>query len=334
MRCTTGRSARGDARVLWARRMRRRALGRTGLQTTELGLGTWGLSGDAYGAVTEAESARVVERALQLGISLFETADSYAHGEVERRLAGLLPPAPATVVVTKVGTDREAVPPRKRFDPAYVAAAVERSAERLGRSTLDVVLLHNPSARAIAKGEATRVLRDLTAKGALRSWGVSVGDEETGRAALAEGAPVVEVAYNTFHRRTLRALLPEVKERGAGVLARSVLAHGLLCGHWSADKRFPEGDHRADRWTPDELRLRIRHLDALRPVVGNAVLTLRSGALRFVLEEPAVSCAVLGARSVVQLDQLVREAGREPPYLGEDKLAALARRLDDLRVEA
>lgn len=313
--------------------MRKRALGTTGLQVTELGLGTWGLAGEGYGPVSEAECARVVERAAQLGVSLFETADSYAHGELERRLARLLPPSPGTVIVTKVGTDRESIPPRKRFDREYVAAAVERSAERLGRPRLDVVLLHNPSARAIARGEATQALRDLAAKGSIRTWGVSVGDEETGRAALAEGAPVLEVAFNVFHRRTLGPLLEGVRERGAGVLARSVLAHGLLCGHWAADKRFPDGDHRAERWSSDELRLRTRHLDALRPVVGNSVLTLRAGALRFVLAETAVSSAVLGPRSVVQLDQLVREAGREPPYLDPEKLGALVRRLEDMRVE-
>ena len=66
--------------------MRRRPLGNTGMKVTELCLGTWGLSGDGYGPVNEAEQDRVIDRARALGIRLFETADSYAHGAMERRL--------------------------------------------------------------------------------------------------------------------------------------------------------------------------------------------------------------------------------------------------------
>jgi aryl-alcohol dehydrogenase-like predicted oxidoreductase len=118
------------------------------------------------------------------------------------------------------------------------------------------------------------------------------------------------------------------------VLAHSVLAYGLLCGHWAPDKEFPEGDHRSERWTIDEFRRRLRQLDALRPVVGGAVLTLRAGALRYVLSTPAVSSAVIGPRNTLQLDQLVREAGKEPPYLSDQQLTALAARLRDAGVES
>jgi len=112
-----------------------------------------------------------------------------------------------------------------------------------------------------------------------------------------------------------------------------VLAHGLLTGYWSMHKDFAEGDHRAERWTPDDLRRRSRDLQAIRVMVGGEVYTMRGAALRWVLSNDDVSAAVLGPRSGVQLDQLVREAGKGPPYLADDKLEKFAARLEALGVQ-
>lgn len=315
--------------------MRRRPLGKTGLSVSELALGTWGLSGDGYGAVPEAEQDKVIERAVALGITLFETADSYGLGAMERRLGERLPKDEGTTrVVTKLGTDRAASPPRKLFTASYLREAFAQSAERLKRDVLDVVLLHNPSLAAIERGEATDALAELKTNGKLRAWGVSAGSAEVARAAIARGAEVISLAYNVFSTKDLAEIEELVREKDVGVLAHSALAYGLLCGHWPPDKRFADDDHRSERWTSDELRRRVRHLDALRPTVGGKVLTLRAAALRFVLANSLVSSVVLGPRSTLQLDQLVREAGRAPPYLSEDALTALRARLSDVGADA
>jgi aryl-alcohol dehydrogenase-like predicted oxidoreductase len=313
--------------------MRKRPLGDTGLSVSELALGTWGLSGDAYSTVSDTDQDRVIDRARALGITLFETADSYAHGAMEKRLGQRLGDDQAAQFATKVGTDREAMPPRKRFDAAFVRDAVARSSERLRRNVVDVVLLHNPSPGAVERGEATGALRELLESGRIGAWGVSAGSLEVARAALAQGAKVLELAHNAFHCRDVRELSAEIEQRGAGVLARSVLAHGLLCGQWPRDKNFAARDHRSERWTTDELRRRLRQLDALRPLVGGDVVSLRAGALRFVLSSASVSCAVLGPRTTLQLDVLVREAGRGPPYLSEESLIALRARLESVGIE-
>jgi len=314
--------------------MRRRDLGGTDLRPTELALGTWGLCGDGYGPVPEAEQDRVIERALTLGIRCFETAASYAGGAMERRLGRLLAGVPEACVVTKLGTDREGSPPRKRFEADYLARAFDESAERLGRSTLDVVLLHHPALATVERGEATGTLTGLQQGGRVRCWGVSAGSAEIARAALARGASVVSIALNAFNSAVARALEDDLAAARAGLLAHSPLAYGLLAGLWGADRVFPTGDHRAERWTPEELRLRFRQLDALRPLVRGEVATLRGAALRWVLAQPAVTSVVLGPRSVGQLDQLVREAGRGPPYLEPAQLTALAARLRDVGVDA
>lgn len=310
--------------------MRSRLLGTTGLEVSELSLGTWGLSGDAYGSVTDAEQDKVIDRAKALGITLFDTADTYAHGGMQKRLGERLPADSGTHIVTKIGTDRDADPARKCFKPQFLRDAFHRCQDQIGRDPLDIVLLHNPSLSAVESGEATDVLQEFVSAGKLRAWGVSLGSAETGKAAVAKGAQVLELAYNVLHSTELRELTEVITEKKVGVLARSVLSYGLLCGHWPPHKTFPGVDHRSQRWTADELRRRVSQLDAVRSLVGGPVLTMRAGALRFVLANDLISSAVLGPKNIIQLDQLVREAGREPPYLSDEKLTKLATRLRDV----
>jgi aryl-alcohol dehydrogenase-like predicted oxidoreductase len=312
--------------------MRKRPLGNTGLSVSELGLGTWGLSGDGYAPVPDSEQDAVIDRALALGVTLFDTADSYGKGAMEKKLGERLKDKDSAVIVTKLGTDREATPPRKCFTPAFVRESFERSRERLQREVVDVVLLHNPSERTIERGEAAAVLAEFKTKGSLRAWGVSVGSTATAREAVKQGAEVLELAYNAFHSRALRELDAEITEKAVGVLARSVLAHGLLCGQWPTNKEFGSGDHRAERWTSDDLKRRISQLNALRPCVVGSVTSLRATALRFVLANERVSSAVLGPRGALQLDQLLRDAGKEPPYLSPESLSALDLRLANVGV--
>jgi aryl-alcohol dehydrogenase-like predicted oxidoreductase len=312
--------------------MRHRRLGRTGLEVSELALGTWGLSGDAYGPTSEAEQDRVIDRARAVGITLFDTADCYGSGEMERRLGRRLQKDDRALIITKIGTDRDSSPPRKRFDATFLERAFVKSQERLARTKLDIVLLHNPSAAALNRREASEACEKLVQSGQLSAWGVSVTTEEQARTAIECGAQVLELPYNAFYMEPLHHLSELIREKEVGVLARSVLAHGLLCGHWSYDKTFGDGDHRAERWTTEELRRRLAQLNALRPVVGGPVASLRAAALRYVLSNEQVSSAVLGPKSCIQLDQLVREAGKEPPYLATDKLSALSNRLRDVGV--
>ena len=314
--------------------MRHRRLSKTGLHVSELGLGTWGLSGDGYGPVPEVEQDRVIDRARALGITLFETADSYAGGQMEARLGRRVPDDGTAHIVTKLGTDRRTSLPRKRFDAEYLRDAFGRSRDRLRRNVVSVVLLHNPSATAVEGGEATGLLEELRQRGELVAWGVSAGSVPVAEAAIRQGAAVVQLACNALFCGDLLGLRGAVGTHDVGVLAHSVLAYGLLSGHWAADKDFAEGDHRQDRWTAESLRHRLRQLDALRPAVGGPVLTLRAAALRYVLCQEHVSCAVLGPRSTLQLDQLVREAGKEPPYLPEDTLTALRTRLRQAGADA
>jgi aryl-alcohol dehydrogenase-like predicted oxidoreductase len=298
-----------------------------------MALGTWGLSGDAYGPVDEREQERVVTRALEMGVSLVDTADAYGAGRMERLLGQALRERGDVVVVTKGGTDRATSPARKRFDGPYLRQRVEASLRRLMRERVDVYLLHNPSVAAIEAGEAIETLLDLKRQGKIGHWGVSAGDVASGRAALRRGAEVIELPYNLVHATDLHRLAGEIMVSGAGVLARSTLSYGLLAGAWDHGKQFPEGDHRAERWTTAEVERRIEQLASIRFLVHGDVPTMRAAAVRFVLANNIVSCAVLGPRNVEQLEDIVREVGMGPIYLSDEDLMRVPRVLQAVGIE-
>jgi len=314
--------------------MRRRPLGKTGLEVTELALGTWGLSGEAYGPVPLEEALRTLVRAQVMGITLFETSASYAHGALETALGKVLADKDDVVVVTKLGTNRTIDPPEKCFDPDFLRKAAQTSRERIGKSPKLVALLHNPTRATVEAGPATSEMVALVKDGVIDSWGVSGDDEGVIGAAIAAEAPVVSMSYNILKVQPLRALAERLREAGTGVLVHSVLAYGLLAGRWTGVREFRSGDHRRDRFPGNSVKKRIRHLDAVRPLVSGDVPTIRAAAVRFALAGEQVSSVVLGPKGSAQLDQLLRESSSvEPPYLTKPKLEALEQRLIALEVE-
>lgn len=301
--------------------MRKRQLGRTGLSVSELALGTWGLSGDAYGPVSGDEADRVIDRAVALGVTLFDTSDAYGDGEMQRKLGKRLPQK-TTLVVNKIGTNLDGYP-QKQFDREYLFMAFEKGQERLRRDCVDIVLLHNPSLATMKDDAPFALLESLKSRALIKAWGVSAGSKAVAEAALERKAEVLEMTYNCFFHQDVRNLALRLRTDGVGLLAHSVLSYGLLVGAWTEEREFYPPDHRAERWNVDEYKRRIEQLGALRAVVGGPAPTLRSVALRFVLENERVSAAVLGPRNVQQLDQLIRDAGRMPPYLSAATMAKL-----------
>jgi aryl-alcohol dehydrogenase-like predicted oxidoreductase len=307
--------------------VRKRPLGKTGLFVSEMGLGTWGLAGESYGPVDEKDAEKVVRRCLDMGIDLVDTADAYGAGRMEALLGRVLKGRRNVVVVTKGGTDRTSDPPRKRFDRDYLKDAVGRSLKRLGRDRIDVYLLHNPSLDALGGGDCVETMEELKKKGDVAHWGVSAGSDEIARLAIDKGAEVIEIAYNLVQCVDLHRIAGDVIVDRVGVLAHSVLDYGLLAGDWSKDREFPEGDHRASRWTKLELERRVEQVESMRYLVKDDVRTMRAAAVRFVLANTVVSSAILGPRTVEQAEQLVREAGGVLRYLPDDAIASLPRAL-------
>jgi len=311
--------------------MRTRRLGKTGLQVSEIGFGGWAVGGNAwgnsYGDTDDSVSRAAIRRALELGVTLFDTADVYGHGHSEALLGEALAewPGPPPVVVTKGGINfyRKDDTLEPDWTPLALAHAVQQSLTRLRREALDVFLLMNPPVEDLDRFRVWETLDALRRAGKIRFYGVSVAEPEDGVWLLKNNLPldVLEVGYSLFYQGATTELLPLARKRKVGVLAREPLANGFLAGKYGPDARFPEGDIRAA--LPPEyvaaMAQAAARLDFLR---RDAARTAAQAALRFVLDDPAVACVVAGAKTAAQVAENVGAADVPPVDAAERERVA------------
>jgi aryl-alcohol dehydrogenase-like predicted oxidoreductase len=281
-----------------------RALGGTGQTVSALGLGTWAMGGDEWGASDDQQSLEVLRAALAEGVTLFDTADVYGSGHSEELVGEAIRPGDDALVVTKVGWDIYAEPrvvggSRRIYDRDYIEHAFAESCRRLARSTVDIYLLHNPSAQDVSQSEGLSTLRDIQARGGARWIGASVGNEDDARAVIEAGVDVVELPLNVV-RNWACGILALAHERGTAVLAREPLERGLLTGKYASGQQFPEGDHRNDKGA-DWLDAGLEHAERVRQVAEQLDRSMAAVAIGYPLSYPEVASTLCGARSVEQL---------------------------------
>jgi len=304
--------------------VRQRPLGETGFRVSEVGLGTWGMTGEAYGVAPDETCRKVIDKALDLGVTLIDTSDSYGRGSVERLLGDTLKGKRNGVVLSvRVGNDFYRSVVRKNFAPAYLRWAVEQSLRRLRTDFLDVVLLHNPSLDSMRRGVCFEACKQLVEAGKARTWGVSAARIDEARVAVEAGAEVVQVPYNLLHHEVANAVASDLPRPRPGLLVHSPLEYGILAGGILATTRFGDRDHRRRRYTREELRQRALTVGRLRFLVHGDVKTLAEAALRFCLANQMVSAAIVGTLDPVHLEQDCA-ASVEPPLLPEPDLSRLA----------
>jgi aryl-alcohol dehydrogenase-like predicted oxidoreductase len=316
--------------------MRTRSLGRSGIEVGEIGLGTWGLSGEGYGPIEASVARATVEAALEAGVTFIETAAAYGEGGALEGMLGEVARAHGrdkVFLCVRIGVDREAPGgPRKRFDYDAVMTQAQRTLKRLGVEQVDALVLHNPQIRTIKQGDAVAALKTLQHDGLVRLIGVSAGSQTIGRLALNAGIDLLELPYNMLHPKLLHSLAGEIATSGAGVIARSPLAYGVLAGSWGADRKFAEGDHRNDRWTTEDLARRVQQREATKGMVHGAIKSVRELALRYVLANGLVSVVVPGARTPEQARENAAAAD-ELPYLPDEDLSNIGELLRNEGVE-
>lgn len=300
-----------------------RKLGSTGWRVAEVSFGAWAIGAD-WGPVSDEESLKTLNRAVDLGINFFDTADVYGDGRSEQLLARLKRERPDAeiIIATKAG---------RRLDPHVASgynrenltAFVERSLRNLETETLDLVQLHCPPTEVYYMPETFGVLDDLMAQGKIRYYGVSVEKvEEALKAIEYPNVKTVQIIFNMFRHRPSDLFFREAKARQIGVLARVPLASGLLTGKMSRQTSFPENDHRNynregeafDRGetfagVDFETGLKaVEEIEAVKP----AGMTMAQFALRWILMFDAVSCAIPGAKRVEQVEDNAAAADLPP----------------------
>lgn len=308
-----------------------RLLGATDVRVSEIALGCWGLASHAYGKPDPAAFEQTVRAALEAGVTTFDIAPLWSalgagQGVGEAELARALgEELLSTVLIGRVGQSLVEERVQVQFDAPAILRDVEQSLTRLGRNTLDVLLLHGPTEKDLASDAYQKAVGYLLSSGMIRCWGASVGSVAAARLAVEHGAQVLCLVHNLVHHETLDALEPFLTERGVGVLARTPLLYGTLSGdaqqgRFAATHRFAQDDHRSQRWSPDAWARRAAEIDRLRFLVTGDVPDLATAALRYTLSSPLVGAALVGARSAEQIRHAAR-ASRTPPYLPPEHVA-------------
>ncbi len=302
--------------------MRYRPFGRTGLQVSVVGFGCWPMAGDRYGAIEDDEAVKAIHRALDLGVNCVDTAPAYGAGHSEEVVARALAGRRKEVIlVTKCGVR---VPPPGQPGPLRDASRtnilheVDASLKRLRTDWVDVLLVHWPDPGTPFE-ESMRALEEVVASGRARFVGVS---NFTG-AMLAEcmrtrRVDVSQVGYHMLDRRQEQETFPYCAGNGIGVMGYGSLGHGLLTGAFTATTTFEAGrDWRAGGvafgqpiFRGDNLKTNVGVVERLRREVAEPRgVPLSQIVLAWVLANPAISTALVGARTPAEVD--ANDAGTE-----------------------
>lgn len=224
-------------------------LGRTGLQVPAQGLGCMGMS-HAYGPADVAECQAVLGRALDLGITFWDTADFYGHGDNERLLAPLLRTARDRVVIaSKFGLALPGDTPdpsarRVRGDAAYVHAACDASLRRLGIDCIDLYYLHRVDV-SVPLEETVGAMAELVQAGKVRHLGLSeVTASELRRACTVHPIAAVQSEWSLWSRDVEDSVIPACRELGVGFVPYSPLGRGFLTGQLPSIDTLSDKDYR------------------------------------------------------------------------------------------
>jgi aryl-alcohol dehydrogenase-like predicted oxidoreductase len=280
------------------------------LEVSRIGLGTWAIGGWMWGGSDEAEALRTIHTAVDLGITLIDTAPVYGFGASEEIVGKALSQGgirDRVVLATKVGLQWSDGKVWRNSSRHRIMKEIDDSLRRLGTDRIDLYQVHWPDP-AVPIEETAAAMQELLQAGKVRALGVSNYDpDELHRFAGAAPLHAHQPPYNLFERGIEADVLPAGRELGLATLAYGALCRGLLSGKITSETSFRGDDlRRSDPKFQQDRRPQyleaVARLDALaRERYGKPVLSL---AVRWLLDRPGVTVALWGARRPDQLDAL------------------------------
>jgi aryl-alcohol dehydrogenase-like predicted oxidoreductase len=287
--------------------MEQRILGRTATPISAIGLGTWQLGAD-WGEVDESHALATLAAAVDAGVNFFDTADVYGDGRSERVIGAFLrtTAGAGVTVATKMGR-------RVALDPALYTldnfrAWTDRSRANLGVDTLDLVQLHCPPTAVYSSDAVFDALDTLVQEKRVAAYGVSVETCAEALTAIARpGTASVQIIFNMLRLKPLAEVFPAAQAAGVGIVVRVPLASGLLSGKYDENTQFAASDHRnynrhgekfdvGETFSGVDYDAGLAFVRRIAPLVPDGVTTAQF-ALRWILDHPAVSVVIPGARS-------------------------------------
>ncbi len=276
-----------------------RELGDTGVLVSEVGMGCNRL-GESY--APEEHWVNLVRRAVDLGVNVFDTSESYGWGRSEEMLGKALEGREDVLIATKMCRVREIG--EHDFSSQRMMARVEGSLRRLRRDVIDIYQLHSPTREAMERYDWAEGMAMLKRQGKIRFAAVAVRSEADAIWLMENDlVDVLQITYNVFHIEPETGLFDLAKEKGVGVLCRMPLARGVLTGKFEPDQEVEDG-HRA-LLDGDRMWDNIRRAEDLRSIAEGFPGGMTRMALQFSLTPEAVSAIIPGARTVSQLEENV-----------------------------
>lgn len=282
------------------------------LSVSEIGLGCMGMS-EFYGPTDDAQSLATLERAFELGVTHYDTADMYGGGHNESLLARFLAGKRDRVVfATKFGIVRQPGEYARRIDtsPAYVAQACDASLKRLGVETIDLYYAHrlNPD---IPVEETVGAMADLVKAGKVRALGLSEVSAATLRRAHAvHPIAAVQSEYSLWTRDMENAVLPACRELGISLVAYAPLGRGMLTGAVSSPDQFAENDFRrvAPRFAGDNFDRNLALVEQVKALATRKGCTPGQVALAWLLAQGPEILPIPGTKRIKYLEENVGAA--------------------------
>jgi aryl-alcohol dehydrogenase-like predicted oxidoreductase len=308
----------------------------TQITVSAVGFGLWTTATGWWGQMSDDDAVALLREALDLGVTLFDAADTYGNGRSEEQLAKAFADRRDRVVYsTKFGYDfynyaaerkgQSEIP--QDFSPGYVRFALEQSLRRLGTDVIDLYSIHNARLAQIYDDELFALLEDFKREGKIRAYGVALGPAigwlvEGVEAARRRNVTNVQMIWNMLEQFPGDEMLRAAREAGAetGYQIRVPHSSGMLEGKYTLETTFPAGDHRRHRprlWLVNG----VKKIETLR-FLETSSRTLGQAAIQWLLAEPRTMTVL---PNIYDRDQL-REfaAAPEGDDLTEDELARIA----------
>ncbi|SDZ33417.1 Predicted oxidoreductase [Micromonospora pattaloongensis] len=315
-----------------------RTFPRLGRDVGVIGLGAWQLGAD-WGDVSEDDALATLTAAVDAGVTFLDTADVYGDGRSERLIGRFLRDRPGAglTVATKMGRRVPQEPGNYTLD--NFRAWTDRSRANLGVETLDLVQLHCPPTPVVHSDAVFDALDTLVQEKRIAAYGVSVETVDEALAAIARPhVASVQIILNALRHKPLERVLPAAGAAGVGIIARVPLASGLLSGRYDENTRFAADDHRSynrngeafdvgETFSGVDFRTGLEAVRRLLPLVP-AGATMAQFALRWLVDQPAVTVVIPGARNPEQARANV--AAADLPPLSAEATATIAAVYDEL----
>lgn len=324
-------------RVLLSSRMRFRTYKKTDLTVSEIGFGLWTISTGWWGNYTEGEALALMRKAFDLGVTLFDAADTYGNGLSEEYIAKAFPKTRDEIVIaTKVGYDfvthgeargrgQREIP--QDFSPDAIVRATEAALKRLKTDRIDLLQLHNIRMEQVTDAALWKTLEQLKRSGKIRYYGVALGPAIGW---MYEGINVIrereitslQHIYNMLEQHPGRAIHDAATETGKETMFLIRVPHssGMLEGKYNAETVFPPGDHRAHR--PRSWLLNgVKKIEQLR-FLENTDRTLGQAALQWLLADDRVASTLPNIYNEEQLVEFAKAP--ETPLLTSEDMERVA----------